>query len=160
MQSTVFFADFHILYAIQINSITVPAAVQNNSGVSITLDCNYTLRPGDKGFVLKWYLNREQCIYHWQPPSRPMVFGPLRGRLNLSFRISDDPLMTYRALRIVNPTTELEGEYKCFVSTNNDEDSDSKRMIVFGKFHFFFQNPRLPVKKISISYQPGCLSFI
>jgi hypothetical protein len=39
----------------------------------------------------------------------------------------------HRALYITNPTTELSGEYKCFVSTFDDEDFMTKKMVVFGK---------------------------
>ncbi|KDR13359.1 hypothetical protein L798_12620 [Zootermopsis nevadensis] len=37
----------------------------------------------------------------------------------------------YRALQIINPTTELSGEYKCTVSTFNDERSQTRKMIVY-----------------------------
>jgi hypothetical protein len=39
----------------------------------------------------------------------------------------------HRALYITNPTTELSGEYKCFVSTFDDEDFMTKKMVVFGE---------------------------
>jgi hypothetical protein len=39
----------------------------------------------------------------------------------------------HRALFISNPTTELSGEYKCVVSTFDDEDFMTKKMVVFGE---------------------------
>lgn len=48
-------------------------------------------------------------------------------------RASSHPATMHRALYIVHPTTELSGEYKCFVSTFTDEDFMIKKMIVYGE---------------------------
>uniref|UniRef100_A0A1B6EFC0 Ig-like domain-containing protein n=1 Tax=Clastoptera arizonana TaxID=38151 RepID=A0A1B6EFC0_9HEMI len=48
----------------------------------------------------------------------------------------------HRAMYILNPTTELSGEYKCFVSTFYDEDFMIKKMIVFS-----------PEKKLEMVHQ-------
>lgn len=37
-------------------------------------------------------------------------------------------------MKILNPTIDIAGEYKCFVSTIADEDFSAKRMIVFGTY--------------------------
>lgn len=100
------------------------------------MDCDYTVRPDDEGLVVKWFLNGgSNAVYQWIPPKKPQALGILRNRLDLSFKINNDPKMAYRALRIINPTTDIAGDYKCFVSTFTDEDFSSKYMIVFGEFH-------------------------
>ena len=40
----------------------------------------------------------------------------------------------HRALKILNPTTELSGTYRCKVSSFVDEDFMQRRMIVYGKY--------------------------
>ncbi|KAK5647644.1 hypothetical protein RI129_002536 [Pyrocoelia pectoralis] len=116
--------------AAQINYIKVPSAVQNGSEHSILLDCIYSLRPDDSGLVVKWFLN-DAVIYQWIPPQKPQALGLMKGKLNLSYEASNDPIMMYRSMNIINPTADMAGEYKCLVSTFTDEDFSSKNMIVF-----------------------------
>ncbi|KAB0804357.1 hypothetical protein PPYR_01327 [Photinus pyralis] len=116
--------------AVQINYIKVPSAVQNDSEHSIILECNYSLRPDDAGLVVKWFLN-DAVVYQWIPPKEPQALGVMKGKLNLDYVSSNDPKMMYRSMNIINPTTELAGEYKCTVSTFTDEDFSLKNMIVF-----------------------------
>jgi hypothetical protein len=70
-------------------------------------------------------------VYQWIPGQKPQDLGILKGRLDLSHRASDNGATMHRALYIPNPTTELSGEYKCLVSTFNDEDFMTKKMVVF-----------------------------
>lgn len=122
---------------VQINYVRVPPAVRNNSGRPVVLDCDYTVKPDDTGLVIKWFLNgAPAAVYQWIPPKRPQSLGPLKDRLDLGYKATDDPNTMHRALRILNPTTDISGEYKCFVSTFNDEDFSARNMIVFGKFTF------------------------
>lgn len=116
--------------AVQINYIKVPSAVQNDSEHSTVLECNYSLRPDDVGLVVKWFLN-DAVVYQWIPPKEPQALGIMKGKLNLGYVSSNDPNMMYRSMNIINPTTELAGEYKCTVSTFTDEDFSLKNMIVF-----------------------------
>ncbi|PNF26864.1 hypothetical protein B7P43_G16272 [Cryptotermes secundus] len=125
---------------IQITDLRVPSAVRNNSGSAALLDCEYTLKPeelaADKysGLVVKWYFkNSPSPVYQWIPGQKPQDLGILKGKLDLSHRASDHGATMHRALYITNPTTELSGEYKCFVSTFDDEDFMTKKMVVFGK---------------------------
>lgn len=125
--------------AVQITSLRVPAAVRNGSGTAAILDCEYSLRPeelsADSGLVVKWFFNNSPApVYQWIPTQKPQELGILRGRLKLDYRASHHVATMHRALYILNPTTELSGEYKCFVSTFNDEDFMIKRMVVFGKY--------------------------
>jgi hypothetical protein len=85
------------------------------------------------GLVVKWFLNSVPTpVYQWIPPAnRPQDLGVLRGRLDLNYGRGSNRSV---GLKILNPTTELSGEYKCSVSTFEGEDFMIKRMIVFGKY--------------------------
>lgn len=96
------------------------------------LDCNYSVRPDDTELVVKWLLN-DEVVYQWIPPQKPQSLGVLKNRVDLSYKATDDSTTVHRAIKIWNPTTDIAGEYKCFVSTFADEDFSVKNMIVFGK---------------------------
>lgn len=117
---------------VQINYIKVPGAVKNDSGSPAILDCNYSVRPDDTELVVKWLLN-DEVVYQWIPPQKPQSLGRLKTRVDLSYKATDDPKTVYRAMKIWNPTTDIAGEYKCFVSTFADEDFSVKNMVVFGR---------------------------
>lgn len=130
-----------LVNSIQIYTIKVPNAVKNDSNCPTVLDCHYSLRPVDTDLVIKWFLN-EELVYQWIPPQLPQSFGLLKNRLNLAYKASDDPKSVSRAMQILNPTTEIAGEYKCHVSSFTDEDFNKKHMIVFGKQQSFFGTVR------------------
>lgn len=109
----------------------MPPAVRNNSGHSAVLDCNFSFRSDDANLVVKWLLN-DQLVYLWKQPQKPEAFGILKGRVDLSYQASRDHKTAYRAIKILNPTAEVAGEYKCFVSTFADEDFSARNMTVFG----------------------------
>ncbi|ENN70680.1 hypothetical protein YQE_12625, partial [Dendroctonus ponderosae] len=116
--------------AIEINYVKVPNAVKNDSNRAVVLDCNYSIRPDDTELVVQWYLN-EDLVYQWIPPNKPQSLGLLKDGVDLAYRATDDPNTVYRAMKIMNPTTNIAGEYKCLVSTLGDHDSRMKNMIVF-----------------------------
>ncbi|KPJ11153.1 hypothetical protein RR48_14792 [Papilio machaon] len=84
------------------------------------------------GLVMKWFFNGSSgLVYQWIPPMRPQVIGLLKGKVDLDFKISDDPLQAYRAIKIRNPTTDLSGNYTCVVSTFLEEDRQTRTMLVY-----------------------------
>lgn len=95
------------------------------------MDCNYSVRSDDTHLVVKWFLN-EDPVYQWIPPKKPQSLGVLRDRVDTNYSVSNDDKMAYRAMKILNPTTDIAGTYKCAVSTFADEDFSEKNMIVFG----------------------------
>ncbi|XP_065557307.1 uncharacterized protein LOC136025323 isoform X2 [Artemia franciscana] len=111
----------------------VPRVIENSTLNNVLLDCDYTLKPGEgDGLVVKWYLNDiPKPVYQWIPGKRPQDLGRLKGKVNLDFKISEDPLKMHRAILLFRPTTELSGKYKCKVSTYLDEDEDHRDMIIF-----------------------------
>ncbi|KAJ8925392.1 hypothetical protein NQ315_009224 [Exocentrus adspersus] len=99
---------FTLASAVQINYITVPPAVKNDSNDPIILDCNYSIRPDDTDLVVKWFLN-DVVVYQWIPPQKPQSLGRLKDRVDLDYKASDDPKSVYRAMKIDNPTTDIAG---------------------------------------------------
>ncbi|GLH12077.1 Uncharacterized protein GBIM_16833 [Gryllus bimaculatus] len=120
---------------VQITTLRVPPAVRNGSSAAV-LDCEYSLRNdelrSEAGLVVKWYFNNGPSpVYQWIPGGRPQDLGVLRGRLNVHYKATDNRATMHRALYILNPTTDLSGEYKCHVSTFVDEDFMTKKMVVY-----------------------------
>jgi hypothetical protein len=130
--------------ALEIKQVTtaLPLVIRNGTASNAVLDCDYALNDEDYatneknpgGLVVKWFFNNNPApVYQWIHSKKPQGLGVLNGKLNLEFRISEDNATMYRALQIINPTTELSGEYKCTVSTFNDERSQTRKMIIYGK---------------------------
>ena len=61
------------------------------------------------------------------------ALGILRGRLDLSYQPSPDPLKAHSALAFVPPTTELSGDYTCRVATYQDEGSVTGTLLVYSE---------------------------
>jgi len=57
------------------------------------------------------------------------------GRLDLTYRATDDPNQRHRALRILRPTPDLAGAYRCKVASFEDEDTATDSMTVYGQSH-------------------------
>lgn len=122
--------------------LRVPESIRNGSESGALLDCMYTLDSNElsqnSGLVVKWFFNRSaNPVYQWIHNQKPQVAGILKNRLKLDYKASHDHTSMYRALKIIRPTIELSGEYKCLVSTNHDEDFMMKTMIVFGEYFYF-----------------------
>ncbi|KAJ2950558.1 hypothetical protein O0L34_g8803 [Tuta absoluta] len=123
---------FNGLEAIKIVKIVVPEIIQYGVQDSVILDCDYTLGNDTTGLVVKWFFrNKNRPVYQWIAKQKPQDMGILRGRVDLLYRASSDPLKMHRALRIVKPNTDISGDYTCVVSTFLAEDSKTKQMIVF-----------------------------
>lgn len=116
-----------------ITSIRVPPSVENSSS-PVVLDCGYSLAPNEGlGLVVQWYLRDiPRAVYQWIPGTEPQASGPLKGRINLEYHASDDPLHRHRAIEILEPSTDLAGEYRCKIATFDNEDSASSTMVVYG----------------------------
>ncbi|XP_068632650.1 uncharacterized protein [Battus philenor] len=124
---------------VNIKNLEVPALVEVGAE-SIVLDCQYSIDAVSPrvGLVMKWFFNGSSgLVYQWIPPMRPQVVGLLKGKVDLDFKISDDPLQAYRAIKIRKPTTDLSGNYTCVVSTFLEEDRQTKSMLVYSPAHNF-----------------------
>ncbi|KAK3929006.1 Muscle, skeletal receptor tyrosine-protein kinase [Frankliniella fusca] len=124
-------------WALRIGQLHVPSPIRNGSVKDVVLDCDYSLDAGEKpdDIVVKWYLNQESNpspVYQWIVSKIPQALGVLSGRVDLLYPATDQPSTRHRALRILNPTIELSGEYRCEVSTlRGGEDSKAKKMIIY-----------------------------
>ncbi|CAH2076557.1 unnamed protein product, partial [Iphiclides podalirius] len=118
---------------VNIRKIEVPALVEVGTE-TVVLDCQYNVDVMSPrvGLVMKWFFNGSSgLVYQWIPPMRPQVIGLLKGKVDMNFKISDDPLQAYRAIKIRNPTTDLSGNYTCVVSTFLEEDRQTRTMLVY-----------------------------
>ncbi|CAH2108808.1 unnamed protein product [Euphydryas editha] len=120
------------LNAVKIVKIVVPEIIQYGLQDAVILDCDYTYSNNTSGLVVKWFFkNKAMPVYQWIVSQKPQDMGILRGRVDLTYLASSDPLKMHRALRIVKLNTDISGDYTCVVSTFMDEDSKTKQMIVF-----------------------------
>lgn len=130
-----------VVDSVTITDQRVPSAVLNGTEY-VVLDCVYKVKPEEaQGLVITWYFNNSPSpAYQWIQGQPPRAIGPLKNHIRLGFAApTDDALAKYRALYIIRPTTELTGNYKCVVSTYNDEDFMIKKMIVYGERTFLMQ---------------------
>lgn len=144
--------------SVKINELRVPEVIRR--GTAAVLDCDYTLED-DNGLVVKWYFNdQSRPVYQWIPGTKkPQGLGLLRNKLNLEYRASKDARTWHRALHIPEPTADMSGEYTCVVSTFENEDRQTKRMLVFGKLKF--KKKFFLLKKLQLcNLQSYCLSAI
>ncbi|CAG5057503.1 unnamed protein product [Parnassius apollo] len=120
------------LISVKIVKTEVPEIIQYGLQDAVILDCDYTYGNNTSGLGVKWFFrNKARPVYQWIVSQKPQDMGILRGRVDLAYRASSDPLKMYRALRIVKPDTDISGDYTCVVSTFMEEDSRTKQMIVF-----------------------------
>lgn len=127
------------LAAVKIIKIVVPEIIQYGVMDAVILDCDYTLSNDTAGLMVKWFFrNKARPVYQWIATQKPQDMGILRGRVDLSYRASTDPLKMHRAMRIVKPNTDISGDYTCVVSTFMEEDSRTKQMTIFGETHLVY----------------------
>lgn len=112
----------------------MPEIIQYGVEDAVILDCDYTYSNDTSGLVVKWFFkSKSKLVYQWIVGQKPQDIGILRGRVDLTYRASSDPLKMHRALRIIKTNTDISGDYTCVVSTFLDEDSKTKQMTVFGE---------------------------
>lgn len=136
-------------WGIKITDLNVPNVVKNNTNRPLTLDCDYSVESEDSELVLQWFLNGN-LVYQWIPPHQPQSLGVFKvnpvpffiltvtiatyqDRLKVGYKSSNDSKTMYRALKILNPTTNMSGKYKCSVSSLKGHAARAKKMIVMGK---------------------------
>ncbi|PSN39102.1 hypothetical protein C0J52_24993 [Blattella germanica] len=117
-----------------------PIVIKNGTENSVVLNCDYALNDSDyvlikdnpASLVVKWYFNNDpRPVYQWIHSKKPQDLGVLKGKINTEFRFSEDNATMYRAIQILNPTTNLTGEYKCTVFNFEVEKSQTRKMIIY-----------------------------
>ncbi|XP_066903459.1 uncharacterized protein [Halyomorpha halys] len=119
---------------VRIKNLSVPGAVASNSNTPIILDCDYDLEEGldNEGLVVKWYFNDyPNPIYQWIVGRKPTALGVFKKSVTKDFKINEDPMKMYRAVKIETPSKELSGTYRCDVSSSDNEATEAKMMIIY-----------------------------
>lgn len=119
--------------SVEIRKLSIPGPIENGSEPFVILDCDYTYEQKDVAtLVVKWYLNNGRgLVYQWIPPHPPQALGVLANRLDLEYRATDDNYTMHRSLKILRPTLELAGEYKCHVESFETEDRKTGQLRVY-----------------------------
>ncbi|XP_018014659.1 uncharacterized protein LOC108671601 [Hyalella azteca] len=111
--------------------------VKNGTCPLVVMDCQYNIPDGEEaaGLVVKWYHGghggKFKLVYQWIQGMKPQALGILRGRLDLNYEASFDPLKAHSALAFIRPTAELAGDYKCKVSTHLHEGSATGNLVLY-----------------------------
>ncbi|CAG0881269.1 unnamed protein product [Darwinula stevensoni] len=122
------------IMGVKIEALHVPDFVKYNSEEFVILDCDYSFEDREKNsLVVKWHFNENSFpVYQWIPGAKPpQDLGVLKDRLDLTYEASGDDYTKYRALKILHPSPDLSGSYKCRVSSFDGEDSAMKTMTVY-----------------------------
>ena len=91
-----------------------------------------------KGYQVdvKWFFkDNPQPFFQWLPGHKPQTIGDIfHDRIDLNYEVAgSDQFRKHRAIKLLNPTTEFSGMYRCKVSSFVDEDFMQKPMTVYGK---------------------------
>ncbi|XP_023224014.1 uncharacterized protein LOC111625184 [Centruroides sculpturatus] len=142
-----------VVLAVEIRRFSVPRYVENGTEDSVILDCEYVYNENDIRLVVKWFFNENlEPVYQWIPELKIRhTSGILQDRLDLNFSVNTvDAYSRYRALKVLDPTTELSGKYTCLVTSLAGQDSREQNMTVYGESHdtmqVFDRSNRLEVK--------------
>lgn len=101
------------------------------------MDCDYSFENSkDTQLVVKWFFNDDPFpIYQWIPEHNRRSTSPrFRDRIDINYSIPNgQPLTKYRAVKLLNPTTDLSGKYTCEVSSLFGQDTKQRTMVVYRK---------------------------
>ena len=127
------------IVGVQITEMRVPSVVESGKKSHVILDCDYDISSESEGAQVdvKWFFrNDPEPFFQWLPGRAPQAKGNLfsNGRLDLTYEVEGgNRFQKHRALKIMRPTTELSGTYRCKVSSFLDEDFMQKEMIIYCK---------------------------
>ena len=127
------------IVGVEIKDMVVPRMIESGSQSHVILDCDYDLLDNNEGYQVdvKWFFRDDpQPFFQWLPGRPPQAIGEIfQDRIDLTYEVEgSDQFRKHRAIKILNPTTELTGIYKCKVSSFVDEDFMQKPMIVYGEY--------------------------
>lgn len=132
---TIFFLQFTGESHLKINKLEGPNSIEIGSKDDLVLDCIYEVENED-GLEIKWFYDDQQ-IYQWIPRlSNPRGLGKLSSHIDLKYKATDKEDDMYRALRIKNLTLDLSGNYTCKVSSYYNEQTKTRKLIIYGKVRF------------------------
>merc|ERR1712106_1071378 len=119
---------------LSLDSVSIPTA--HPAGEDLTLSCDYSYAMSEsEQLVLTWYFSGSPIpIYQWVPALDlgPQVIHELfKDNLDLTYEANEDKFKKHSGLHIVKPDQRFAGNYKCRVSTFQEEVSDSKDVYIF-----------------------------
>jgi len=112
---------------VQIYDAHIPPPLALGSLDEVVLNCDYDLKEEERGQLdIKWFHNDDYMPFlQWIPGGgrRPQLVQPtlFQGHVDLDFRVDEDENKAYRSLKILQPTLAMAGNYRCKVSTFEDE---------------------------------------
>jgi len=119
-----------------IRSINIPSAVKVGNVDYVILDCDYALEnTSSQGLMIKWFFNDNRVVYQWIYGKPPLADESVAKYVDLTYKASDDPFTEYRAMKLNKPGIELTGNYKCVISTFEDERTANASMVIYCKYH-------------------------
>ncbi|XP_012265708.2 uncharacterized protein LOC105691653 [Athalia rosae] len=118
-----------IISGAEINQLDIPDVIRNGTG-PVTLSCVYDLTGSDNGLVIKWFHDEAELIYQWIPPMSPQDIGVIKGLTEYPEDAVSRP-KSHSIIRLKEVTLAMSGNYTCSVSTFEEEDIKTKRMIVY-----------------------------
>eukprot|EP00094_Tigriopus_californicus_P001096 TCALIF_01061-PA protein Name:"Protein of unknown function" AED:0.09 eAED:0.09 QI:0/0.75/0.8/0.8/0.5/0.6/5/925/195 len=121
---------------VEIIDLVMPETAESGNDSEIILDCDYDFSDEERSQLdVKWYFNGDHMpFFQWVPGQgrKPQLIGErFANHIDLDFVAHEDEAKQYRALKIINPSSELSGSYRCKVSTLIDEDFKQKDLIVY-----------------------------
>ncbi len=128
--------------AVEIREIVAPPPLELGSLDEVVIDCDYELPEAERGQLeMKWYFNGDPSPFlQWIPGGgrRPQLitssYPAIESHIDLDFQIAEDNEQeAFRALKIMQPTIDLAGDYLCKVSTFENEDIGQESLIIYGK---------------------------
>ncbi|KAL3250226.1 hypothetical protein MRX96_055585 [Rhipicephalus microplus] len=138
-------ALMRVVGAIEITKLTVPRVVESGRQGPFELDCQYRCNESDSKLVVKWFFNGEsQPFYQWIAELEdPVVTDRYvdvidMDRSHAAGGAEACNIHTWH-LRLVKPTIDMSGKYRCEVLTLANQDSAEASMMVFAPpstFHF------------------------
>lgn len=134
-----------VVGAIEITKLTVPRVVESGRQGPFELDCQYRCNESDSKLVVKWFFNGEtQPFYQWIAELEdPVVTDRYADVIDMDRSHAPGGAeacnMHTWHLRLVKPTIDMSGKYRCEVLTLANQDSAEASMMVFAPpstFHF------------------------
>jgi len=122
---------------VQIYDAHIPPPVEFGREDEVVLNCDYDLLEEERGQLdIKWYFKDDVVPFlQWIPGAgrRPQLVQPtlFQGHVDLNFRVDDDEHKAYRSLKIVQPTLAMAGNYRCKVSTFEDEGFVEQQLSIY-----------------------------
>ena len=144
---------------VQIREMRVPSVVESGKKNHVILDCDYDISSESEGqqVDVKWFFrNDPEPFFQWLPGRAPQAKGNLfsNGRLDLTYEVEGgNRFQKHRALKIMRPTTELSGTYRCKVSSFLDEDFMQKEMIIYCKYIFDIKRVQMLISACNVAIQ-------